>query len=94
MNTYNSFKNFYVKNYLQLLPACIIIIACVGSFVVYYLTLEGLNAVNFFLLFLCTTAAMSYLASVLAQLPRRVSFLLFVIGMIVELALLVVSMVF
>jgi len=34
------------------------------------------------------------LASVLAQLPGKVSFLLFVIGMIVELALLVVSMVF
>jgi len=94
MNTYQSLQKSYIKNYYQLIPAFIIIIACLGSFVVYYLTKDGLNTVNFFMLFLSTVAAMSYLASVLAQSPRRICFFLFVVGLLIELVLLIPSMLF
>ena len=94
MSLYSNFQQFYVKNHYQLIPAFIIIVACLGSLVTYYLTLKGMSPLNFFQLFLCTVVAMTYMASVLAQLPRKTSFLFFVIGLLIEVLLLSLNLIF
>jgi len=94
MYLYRNLQQFYVKNYYQLIPAFIIIVACVGSLVTYYLTLKGMSPLNFFQLFLCTVGAMIYLASVLAQMPRKTSFLYFVFGLLLEVLLLSLNLIF
>ena len=94
MSFYYNLQQFYVKNYYQLIPAFIIIVACVGSLVTYYLTLEGMSALNFFQLFICVVGAMTYMASVLAQLPRKTTFLFFVLGLLLEVFLLSINLTF
>lgn len=94
MSLYSNFQQFYVKNYYQLIPAFIIIVACLGSLVTYYLTLKGMSPLNFFQLFLCTVGTMTYMASVLVQLPRKTSFLFFVIGLLIEVLLLSLNLIF
>lgn len=94
MHLYTSLKQIYVKYYYQLIPAFIIIIACVGSLVTYYITKAGMGGSGFFQLFLCTLGAMTYLAAVLAQIHREKSFFLFFYGLLLELILLIINLIF
>jgi len=51
MNYYNAIQHFYLRKFYLLILAAIIILACLGSFVAYYLTKDGMAGANFFLLF-------------------------------------------
>ena len=94
MKYYNSLQRFYLSKFYLLIPAAIIILACLGSFVAYYLTKDGMGGANFFLLFLCVLGAMSYLTAVLGQFSPKATFKVFIFGLVLELVLLVISLVF
>ncbi|MDG2503329.1 MAG: hypothetical protein P8M69_02620 [Flavobacteriaceae bacterium] len=68
--------------------------ACTGSFVAYYLTKSELGTLNFIQLTLSVAVAMEYLAAVLSQISRKVTFSFFVCGMLIELILLVINVTF
>jgi len=65
-----------------------------GFFIAYYLTKDGMGGANFFLLFLCVLGAMSYLTAVLGQFSPKATFKVFIFGLVLELVLLVISLVF
>ena len=94
MKLYDTLERFYLSKFYVLIPAAIIILACTGSFVAYYLTKSGLETLNFIQLTLSVAAAMAYLAAVLSQMPRKVTFSFFVYGMLIELILLVINVTF
>jgi len=92
MKYYNSLQRFYLSKFYLLVPAAIIILACLGSFAGYYLTKSGMSGANFFLLFLSVLGAMSYLTAVLGQFPPKTTFKVFVFGFALELILLLISL--
>ena len=94
MNYYNSIQRFYLSKFYLLVPAAIIILACLGSFVTYYLTKDGTGGGNFFLLFLSVLGAMSYLTAVLGQFSSKTTFKVFIFGLVLELVLLGISLLF
>jgi hypothetical protein len=94
MKLYDTLERFYLSKFYVLIPSAIIILACTGSFVAYYLTKSGLGTLNFIQLTLSVAAAMAYLAAVLSQMPRKVTFSFFVYGMLIELILLVINVTF
>lgn len=48
MKYYNSLQRFYLSKFYLLVPAAIIILACLGSFAGYYLTKAGMSGAIFF----------------------------------------------
>ena len=94
MKLYTIIERFYVSKFYLLIPAAIIILACTGSFVVYYLTRSGLGPLNFIQLTICVAASMGYLASVLGQMPRKVTFGFFFYGMLIQIVLLAINLTF
>ena len=77
MKLYKSIEEFYLSHFYIVIPLAIILIACVGSFGAYYITLKGMTVLNFTMLFFCVAGAMAYLTSILGQLARKTSFQIF-----------------
>ncbi|MDA7711618.1 hypothetical protein N8873_06115 [Flavobacteriaceae bacterium] len=94
MKLYHSFERFYLSKFYLFIPAAIIILAFMGAFVAYYLTIDGLHPLNFIQLIICVAAAVGYLAAVLGQMPRKRTFQYFFYGLLIELFLLVINMIF
>ncbi|MEK9614207.1 MAG: hypothetical protein VW080_09840 [Flavobacteriaceae bacterium] len=94
MKIYSTLQRFYLSKYYLFVPASIIILACIGSMVAYYLTQDGMELTNFILLFLSVVGAMAYLTAVLGQLPRKKTFAFFFFGLLLEIGLLVISIAF
>ena len=94
MNYYIAIQRFYLRKFYLLIPAAIIILACLGSFVAYYLTKDGMGGANFFLLFLSVLGAMSYLTSVFGHFSPKATFRVFIFGLVLELVLLGISLLF
>ena len=94
MKLYATIERFYISKFYLLIPVAIIILACIGSFVAYYLTKSGLGTLNFIQLTICVAASMGYLASVLGQTPRKVTFGFFFYGMLIQIVLLIINLTF
>jgi len=82
------------NHFYLLIPLAIILLSCIGGFAVYFITAKGISAVNFIQMLLCVAGAMFYLTSVLAQIPKKVSFTFLFYGLLLELILLGYNLIF
>ncbi len=88
MKTYNKLLRFYLQHFLLLIPLCIILLSCVGAFAAYYITIEGMNPLNFTLLFVSVAFAMSYLTAILGQVKAATTFPILLFSLGIEVVLL------
>ena len=80
---------YFSGSYYQLIPLTIIIQACLGSAVVYFL-LQGIPTFwDMVQLFVCVAATNMYLGAILGQIHVKKVFALFIIGLITNLILLI-----
>jgi hypothetical protein len=84
---------YFAGSYFQLIPLTIIIQACIGSMVVFFL-LQGIPTVwDMIQLLLCVAATTLYLGAILAQIHVKKVFNLFVLGLVVNMLLLTIQLV-
>ena len=76
-----------------MIPMSIILLACVGSFSIYFISIKGNSTVNFIQMFVCVAAAMSYLALLLAQFKKEVLFKTLMFAMLIEFLFLAINLV-
>lgn len=82
---------YFSGNYYQLIPLTIIIQACIGSVVVYFL-LQGIPTLwDMIKLLLCVAATTMYLGAILGQIHVKKVFALFFIGLITNFLLLAIQ---
>ncbi|MDA9015200.1 hypothetical protein N9H69_00780 [Flavobacteriaceae bacterium] len=94
MKLYKSAEQFYLSHYYLIIPLAIILLSCLGGFAVYYITIKGMTLFNFFQMFLCVVGAVLYLTSVLAQMPRKSTFVFLFYGLLLEIILLAYNLSF
>jgi len=83
---------YFSGSYYQLIPLTIIIQACLGSAVVYFL-LQGIPSFwDMVQLFGCVAATNMYLGAILGQIHVKKVFALFIIGLITNLILLILQL--
>lgn len=84
---------YFSGSYYQLIPLTIIIQACIGSIVVYFL-LQGIPTFwDMIQLFCCVAATTMYLGAILGQIHVKKVFALFVIGLLINILLLTIQLV-
>ncbi|MDA0779626.1 MAG: hypothetical protein O2810_02095 [Bacteroidetes bacterium] len=84
---------YFSGSYYQLIPLTIIIQACIGSAVVYFL-LHGIPTFwDMVQLFCCVAATNMYLGAILGQIHVKKVFTLFIVGLITNLILLILQLV-
>ncbi|MGA1029523.1 MAG: hypothetical protein ACO3SY_02345 [Flavobacteriaceae bacterium] len=93
MNTYNKLQTFYLQHFLLLLPLCIILLACVGAFAAYYITLAGMTALNFTLLVVSVIFAMGYLTAILGQIKPVRTFNILMVSLLIEIGLVALQLI-
>lgn len=94
MSAFSFFREqFYSKFYLMI-PLSIIVLACLGSAVAYFIALKGNSPFNLFQMFVCIAAAMSYLAVLLGQFKKKVLIKVLAWALITESLLLVINLAF
>lgn len=94
MRAYNKLQQFYLDHFLLVLPLCIILLSCVGAFAAYYITLEGMNPLNFLLLLVSLIFSMSYLTAILGQIKASKTFNVLMFSLIVEVVLLTLKLIY
>jgi hypothetical protein len=94
MKLYKAIERFYLGKFYLVVPASIIILSCIGSLAVYYITKKGMSVVNFTQMLLCVLGSMAYLTTVLGQSPRKTTFQFFVFGLVLEVVMLVLNLLF
>ena len=94
MITYNNLLQFYLKHFLLVIPLCIILLSCVGAFAAYYITIEGMNPLNFTLLVVSVVFAMSYLTAILGQIKASTTFDVLMVSLLIEVVLLTSKLIF
>jgi hypothetical protein len=94
MKFYSKLQHYYLSKFYLIFPAAMIVLACTGAFVTYFVTQNKMSPLNFIILFLSVLGAMTYLAAILSQAPRKTTFTLFVFGFILEILLLIWVMIF
>ena len=84
---------YFSGSYYQLIPLTIIIQACIGSAVVYFL-LQGIPTFwDMVQLFCCVAATNMYLGAILGQIHVKKVFTLFIVGLIANLIFLILQLV-
>ena len=84
---------YFSGSYYQLIPLTIIIQACIGSAVVYFL-LQGIPTFwDMVQLFCCVASTNMYLGAILGQIHVKKVFTLFIVGLIANLILLIMQLV-
>jgi hypothetical protein len=94
MNFYSKLQQYYLSKFYLIFPAAMIILVCMGAFVTYFVTQNKMSPLNFTFLFLSVLGAMTYLAAILSQAPRKTTFNFFVFGFVLEILLLIWVMIF
>ncbi len=94
MKLYKDLERFYLSKFYLLVPAAIIILACVGSIAVYFITKKGMSFLNFIQMLFCVVASMAYLTTVLGQSPRDTTFRVFFFALILQIVLLTYNLFF
>ena len=79
---------YFAGSYFQLIPLTIIIQACIGSVVVYFLLQGTPTFWDMFLLLCCVAATTLYLGAILGQIHVKKVFYLFISGLVVNIILL------
>ena len=83
---------YFAGSYFQLIPLTIIIQACIGSMVVFFL-LQGIPTVwDMIQLLLCVAATTMNLGVILAQVHVKIVFNLFIVGLIINISLLAIRL--
>ena len=77
-----------------MIPISIIVLACVGSFAIYFVTIKRNFLFNFFQILICVSAAMSYLAILLGQFKKKISFRVLMIALLTETIFLILNLAF
>ena len=84
---------YFSGSYYQLIPLTIIIQACIGSAVVYFL-FQGIPTFwDIVQLFCCVAATNMYLGAILGQIHVKKVFTLFIVGLIANLIFLILQLV-
>jgi hypothetical protein len=83
---------YFAGNYFQLIPLTIIFQACIGSIAVYFI-LQGIPTIwDMVQLLFCVAATTLYLGAILGQIHVKRVFMLFLIGLAVNIILLVLQL--
>lgn len=88
---HNAYR-YFARSYFQLIPLTIIIQACVGSVVVYFLLQGTPSEWDMIQLLLCVAATTLYLGAILAQVHVKKVFYVFFLGLAVNVLLLVLQL--
>ncbi|MGB0274788.1 MAG: hypothetical protein ACPGAA_00110 [Flavobacteriaceae bacterium] len=83
---------YFAGSYFQLIPLTIIIQACIGSMVVYFLLQRVPTVGDMIQLLICVAATTAYLGAILGQIHVKKVFALFIIGLIVNILLLAIQL--
>ncbi len=83
---------YFSGSYYQLIPLTIIIQACIGSVVVYFLLQGKPTFWDMIQLFCCVAATNMYLGAILGQIHVKKVFALFIIGLIINIILLTIQL--
>ena len=83
---------YFSGSYYQLIPLTIIIQACIGFVVVYFLLLGKPMMWDMIQLFCCVAATNMYLGAILGQIHVKKVFALFIIGLIINIILLTIQL--
>lgn len=84
---------YFAGSYFQLIPLTIIIQACLGSIVVYFL-LQGIPTLwDMTQLFLCVAATTMYLGAILGQIHVKKVYYLFFVSLLVNIILLILQLI-
>lgn len=83
---------YFAGSYFQLIPLTIIIQACIGSMVVFYLLQDIPSIWDMFQLLCCVTATLMYLGAILGQVHVKKVFTLFVVGLATNILLLTLQL--
>lgn len=84
---------YFSGSYFQLIPLTIIIQACIGSIVVFFLLQGTPSFWDMIQLFCCVLATVLYLGAILGQLHVKRVFGLFLFGLIVNITLLIIQLI-
>lgn len=84
MKLYSVLRQQFFSKFYLMIPISIIILACLGSFAVYFISIKGNTLFNFFQLFSCVAFAMSYLAVLLGQFKKKIVFNVLMIALFIE----------
>lgn len=94
MSIYFSLRNQFFAKFYLMIPISIIVLACVGSFAIYFITIKGNFSFNFFQTLICVSAAMSYLAVLLGQFKKEILFKVLMIALLTETIFLIFNLAF
>lgn len=84
---------YFAGSYFQLIPLTIIIQACIGSMVVYFLLQKVPTVWDMIQLLICVAATTGYLGAILGQIHVKKVFALFIINLILNTLLLSIQLV-
>ena len=84
MNIYFSLRDHFFAKFYLMIPISIILLACIGSYAIYFITIKGNSPLNFFQSLICVAAAMSYLAVLLGQFKKEILFKVLMIALLTE----------
>jgi len=94
MKLISAFRGQFFSRFYLMIPISIIVLACTGSFAVYFITIKGNSPFNFFQMLVSVVVAMSYLAALLGQFKKQVLFNVLMIAMLIETLLLILNLAF
>ncbi|MEK9604020.1 MAG: hypothetical protein VW127_06320 [Flavobacteriaceae bacterium] len=94
MNIINAFRHHFFSKFYLLIPISIIGLACLGSAAAYFISIKGNSLINFFQMFACVSAAMSYLAVLLGQFKKEILFKVLLSAILIETILLAINLPF
>ncbi|TKD66743.1 hypothetical protein [Flavobacterium sp. ASW18X] len=84
MTTYNEFLGEYRKNERGYASIFIIAQSCLGSVAAMAVLMQGIGIYQMVQLFLVVMGCMSFNAAVLAQLPSKITFNIFILSLLVS----------
>jgi|TARA_X000000950_G_scaffold51193_3_gene60512 hypothetical protein len=90
---YSKAYRLFAGSYYQLIPLTIIIQACIGYIVVYFLLQGKPTFWDMIQLFCCVAATNMYLGAILGQIHVKKIFALFFIGLVVNIVLLAIQLI-
>ncbi|PDH46168.1 MAG: hypothetical protein CND43_01195 [Flavobacteriales bacterium MED-G15] len=92
MKLFKTLQDYFISQFYVMIPASILILACVGSFSVYFLSVKGYSFLIFFQMTVCVAAAMCYLAFLLAQFKKEILFKTLIIALLIESVILAINL--